>query len=148
MALDFPTSPTIGQTFTGPDGTVWTWDGVKWVGGASASGLITAQQIDYDTLRLTAVGTKLKALGPITQFNSPTASSTNTALDGAQNVYGVPGDHTWNLPIAVPGICLEIMLPNGTSICTIRPAGSDLIATPGSGTNVLQRRADGDPRLS
>ena len=38
MALDFPTSPTIGQSFTGPDGTVWTWDGVKWVGGASASG--------------------------------------------------------------------------------------------------------------
>ena len=31
MALDFPSSPTTGQTFAGPNGVVWTWDGVKWV---------------------------------------------------------------------------------------------------------------------
>ena len=37
MALDFPSVPTNGQTFTGPDGTVWTWDGVKWVSGTGGS---------------------------------------------------------------------------------------------------------------
>jgi hypothetical protein len=33
MALDFPSSPALGQTVTGPDGTVWSWDGAKWVPG-------------------------------------------------------------------------------------------------------------------
>ena len=28
MALDFPASPTNGQTFTS-GGTTWTWDGTK-----------------------------------------------------------------------------------------------------------------------
>ena len=123
MALDFPTSPTIGQSFTGPDGTVWTWDGVKWVGGASASGLITAQQIDYDPLRLTAVGTKLKALGPTTSFNNQ-AAAVNAALDGAMNYNGGSVPCTWNLPAVAPGMVLGIYCGNQT---TITPAGSDII---------------------
>lgn len=35
MALDFPGSPTTGQTFTAPDGSVWVWDGAKWTGGGT-----------------------------------------------------------------------------------------------------------------
>jgi hypothetical protein len=35
MALDFPSSPTTGQTYTGSDGTIWKWDGTKWVSGAT-----------------------------------------------------------------------------------------------------------------
>lgn len=27
---DFPVSPTLGQTFTSEDGSVWTWDGYTW----------------------------------------------------------------------------------------------------------------------
>lgn len=30
MALSFPSSPTPGQTYTDPNGTVWAFDGVKW----------------------------------------------------------------------------------------------------------------------
>ena len=30
MALDFPNSPTQGQTFTSAAGSSWQWDGVKW----------------------------------------------------------------------------------------------------------------------
>jgi hypothetical protein len=33
MALDFPSSPTTGQTFTAPSGTTWTYDGAKWGNG-------------------------------------------------------------------------------------------------------------------
>jgi hypothetical protein len=33
--IDFPANPTPGQTFTGPDGTVWIWDGSKWTGTGS-----------------------------------------------------------------------------------------------------------------
>jgi hypothetical protein len=37
MALDFPNAPTTGQNFTGPNGVVWQWDGVKWVSGAGTT---------------------------------------------------------------------------------------------------------------
>ena len=134
MALDFPSAPTIGQTYTGANGTVWTWDGVKWTGGSSAAGsLITAQQIDYDPLRLTAVGTKLKALGTINFLNQPTGTI-NAALDGALNSYNGPATAiTWNLP---PGAQQYLTIALGsnsgvnTGTHTIVPAGSDLIFTP------------------
>ena len=29
-ALDFPASPTVGQTYTA-NGSTWTWDGVSWL---------------------------------------------------------------------------------------------------------------------
>jgi len=34
-ALDFPNSPTGGQTYTGPGGVVWSWDTAKWVNGST-----------------------------------------------------------------------------------------------------------------
>src|SRR5438034_286225 len=37
MALDFPASPSVGQTYQN-----WQWDGAKWVGGTSTTGDITA----------------------------------------------------------------------------------------------------------
>ena len=37
MALDFPASPTNGQTFSGPNGVVWSWDGTKWINAVAAS---------------------------------------------------------------------------------------------------------------
>jgi hypothetical protein len=33
MALDFPASPIVGATYTGPGGVIWAWDGAKWVNG-------------------------------------------------------------------------------------------------------------------
>jgi hypothetical protein len=33
MALDFPSSPATGQTFSSPAGTTWTYDGSKWGNG-------------------------------------------------------------------------------------------------------------------
>jgi len=37
VALDFPASPTNGQTFSGPNGVVWSWDGTKWINAVAAS---------------------------------------------------------------------------------------------------------------
>lgn len=37
MALDFPNPPlTVGQTYTGPGGAIWSWDGTKWVQAGSS----------------------------------------------------------------------------------------------------------------
>jgi hypothetical protein len=38
MALDFPSSPSVGQVFT-TGGVTWTWDGVKWVASGTGVGL-------------------------------------------------------------------------------------------------------------
>lgn len=38
MALSFPLNPTLGQQYVAPNGTIYTWDGVKWVAGASSGG--------------------------------------------------------------------------------------------------------------
>ena len=38
MAVDFPSSPTVGQTFTS-GGATWIWDGVKWTATGAATGL-------------------------------------------------------------------------------------------------------------
>jgi hypothetical protein len=37
MALDFPSAPTTGQTYTGPNGIIWSWDGSKWVNGTQVA---------------------------------------------------------------------------------------------------------------
>lgn len=38
MALSFPPNPTLGQQYSAPNGTVYTWDGNKWVAGGSTGG--------------------------------------------------------------------------------------------------------------
>jgi hypothetical protein len=38
MAIDFPASPTVGQTVT-VGGVTWTWDGVKWVAQGTGVGV-------------------------------------------------------------------------------------------------------------
>ena len=35
MALNFPNSPTIGDTYAAPNGVTYTYDGEKWVGQAT-----------------------------------------------------------------------------------------------------------------
>jgi hypothetical protein len=37
--IDFPASPTVGETFTA-GGTTWTWDGVKWTFSAGAGAVV------------------------------------------------------------------------------------------------------------
>ena len=34
--VDFPSSPTIGQQYTTPNGVTYVWDGVKWTTSGSA----------------------------------------------------------------------------------------------------------------
>ena len=40
MAIDFPSSPTTGQTYTTSSGVTWIWDGVKWTATGAAAPLV------------------------------------------------------------------------------------------------------------
>lgn len=42
MAFNFPTSPSPGQTYLGPNNVEYTWDGVTWIGTSEAGGVIEA----------------------------------------------------------------------------------------------------------
>ena len=42
MAFNFPTSPSPGQTYLGPNNIEYTWDGVTWMGTSEAGGAIDA----------------------------------------------------------------------------------------------------------
>ena len=45
MALDFPASPTVGQTYKVGD-TTWTWNGTSWsVTGGQAIAVLTVGKI-------------------------------------------------------------------------------------------------------
>ena len=44
MALDFPASPALHDTYSASTGAAWVWDGAKWVaasGGGGAGGSYT-----------------------------------------------------------------------------------------------------------
>jgi hypothetical protein len=118
MALDFPTSPSVGQTYSGPGGIVWQWDGTKWVNGAGlaayapiASPVFTGDPqaptpaaTDADTSVATtayvtaAVGTALHNVGRY--IHNPLF---NVAQRGAGNftAAGYTADR-WSLSFAAP----------------------------------------------
>jgi hypothetical protein len=45
--LDFPSSPSNGQTCNGPGGVVWSWDGAKWVNGSTGVATAVPQTLNY-----------------------------------------------------------------------------------------------------
>lgn len=52
-ALDFPNSPTTSQTYTGPGGVVWSFDGQKWANGASATAVVSSWNARTGAVTLT-----------------------------------------------------------------------------------------------
>ena len=75
--LDFPDSPTIGQTNPGPDGAMWRWDGAKWVNSVSP---VSAGVASFNT-----------RTGAVTLSNTDVvtvlpASSTTPIMDGTATI--------------------------------------------------------------
>lgn len=73
MPLSFPSTPTNGQTYTAPNGTLWQFDGVKWI-------VVLGNAV------------KLFSGAKITLTTAALLTSTSTAVDWDAETYDV-GDY-------------------------------------------------------
>jgi hypothetical protein len=80
-ALDFPASPSIGQTYTA-SGTTWTWDGSSWDG-------------------VTTAATGAQGVQGIQGFGS-TGSQGPSGSNGAQGISGAQGAQGVDAPLGIP----------------------------------------------
>ena len=74
MPLDFPNSPTNGQTYTGPNNVMWQWDGTKWVAGfgtAAAYAPVNSPQFTGDPQAPTPSGSDADSSIATTAFVAP-----------------------------------------------------------------------------
>jgi hypothetical protein len=79
MALDFPSSPTTGQSFTAAN-VIWTWDGAKW----------TASGVSQAYLPLTG-GTLTGTLNGTSAVLSATLDAATANFTGAVTIATAPG---------------------------------------------------------
>lgn len=59
-AIDFPASPTVGDTYGAPGGVTWLWDGTAWVivggdGGGAMAGVVAFARVTASQSLITAV---------------------------------------------------------------------------------------------
>lgn len=67
MALNFPTSPEIGKTYT-LDGRRYFWDGIKWLG---SQGGITKVEMSVNLFDHYTSGTDIAPFNPDSSPDSP-----------------------------------------------------------------------------
>lgn len=94
--LDFPSSPSNGQTYTGPGGVVWQFDGTKWANGVSAASAVTPSDASPTMNGTAAAGTSaLYSRGDhihptdtsrASVASVPLASSTTPVMDGTATI--------------------------------------------------------------
>ena len=96
-AIDFPTSPTVGQEFTA-GGLTWTWDGVKWTAASSSGGggiadapsdgtLYGRKSLGWAHVAHTDITDWTATLAPYALTSSvPAASSSSPLMDGTAAV--------------------------------------------------------------
>ena len=115
MAVDFPSSPTVGQTFTS-GGVTWMWDGVKWTSTGAATGLYLplaggAMQGDLILNRDAQV-----ALGAATKAQVDAKLSLVGVTNGSDALAGQIGEVISSV-VASPGVTLTTAVnANVTSI--------------------------------
>jgi hypothetical protein len=96
MALSFPLNPQIGDQYQAPNGTTYTWDGIRWNASSSSSGSSgggsgggAAIVFSNGTL-VTTTATSLNFVGSVvTATNSGTAVSVNINIPATTSTLGV-----------------------------------------------------------
>jgi len=100
MALSFPIDPQIGDTYTAPNGYLYTWDGTKWYvtsggsgGGGGGAGSLTIQQggvnvnTSATTLNFTGTTFTLTSRSSVVDIYSvPATTSTLGSVIAGENV--------------------------------------------------------------
>jgi len=69
-ALDFPSSPTTGQIFTGPNGAVWSWDGTKWISATSGNLYSAINNVGRNLIHNGLFNVAQRGAGPWTVTNA------------------------------------------------------------------------------
>lgn len=80
MAFSFPTSPTVGQTYTSA-GRTWTWDGTDWVGSSASTATIAV------TAPITNTGTSTAATVGINSSYLSGAAGKNVVINGGFDIW-------------------------------------------------------------
>ena len=111
-APDFPNSPTLGQTYTGPNGNIFTWDGAVWttggllsVGSAAGGDLIgTYPNPTVGPLKITDAKVNDVAWGKITgkPASMPPSGPAGGALNGSYPNPGVVYGSISGIPASLP----------------------------------------------
>jgi hypothetical protein len=100
MALSFPLNPQIGDTYTAPNGYLYTWDGTKWYvtsggtgGGGGGAGSLTIQQggvnvnTSATTLNFTGTTFTLTSRSSVVDiYSNPATTSTLGSVIAGENV--------------------------------------------------------------
>jgi hypothetical protein len=121
MALDFPASPAAGNTFPGPGGVLWQYDGAKWVAVSSGRSSVITLGLANDIA--TALPTGTFDLGPVLQGGTVVNSYAHVAS----------GTLTYTVAIGAPGSLTNI---TGMVSLTAASTTSDTVGT-ATALNVL-----------
>src|SRR5262245_57877386 len=126
MALDFPASPTVGQTFTAA-GTTWSWDGVKWttVLGAPAAYVQKSGDTMTGLLVVSDPASQIQIRGSVPDFPYLTLNKGTDLVNdwgGIALSQGAPGAPVavWDFGYGAPNNALQLSRynPPGTHVDT------------------------------
>ena len=114
MALAFPASPTLNQTYTSGS-TVWTWQGTSWAK-SSITGITPGNSLGLGYVDIPQ--------------NSQSAAYTLVITDLGKQIYHPSADtvaRIWTIPTGVFSIGASIMFVNDTSAGVITIASTDTL---------------------
>lgn len=129
--LDYPASPTVGQTYIGSTGAEWVWDGVKWNGPGISSTSVAYLPLAGGTMTgpITLSADPVAALQPVTlqYYNThlPAGSGSVTSVVAGTGLSG--GTITVAGTIALGAIVAHDVLANATGSTAV-PTGTSLSA--------------------
>lgn len=150
MPLDFPSSATTGSIYTGTNGVLYTYDGVKWTGSTPQGSIIPSANLTYD---LGSTSTQWRSL--FVGTNTIYLGGTALSVSGGQLTVGgspvIGGGFATTSTLVNGTATVQLIVGGGNNPYTLFPEydsgqlyiqGGEL-ATPNSGTVVISAGPDG-----